>query len=257
MLLGIDHLVIVVSDLDQAAQDFSDLGFTVVPGGRHPVGSHNVLIPLADGCYIEIIAFYRKAADHRWWDPLQHGERLVDYCLQTNDLRGDTQKLRAAGVEIKDPVPWSRTRPDGYELKWLLSLAGPGHRGVAPFLIEDITPRSERIPQQFNHNNGALGIAKLIIAVGEWGQAGHWYHSLLGVPGERIENTSLGAAGLRFTLGPHILEFLSPVDPQSPLVNWLRLHGASPYSAHLHSGAASDRMLEPSLAHGARFYFTK
>jgi catechol 2,3-dioxygenase-like lactoylglutathione lyase family enzyme len=257
MVLGIDHLVIVVSDLDQAARDFTDLGFTVVPGGRHPVGSHNVLIPLADGSYIEIIAFYRKAADHRWWDPLQHGERLVDYCLRTNDLRGDTQKLRAAGVEIKDPVPWSRTRPDGYELKWLLSLAGPSHRGVAPFLIEDTTPRSERIPQQFNHNNGASGIAKLTIAVGEWRQAGQWYNSLLGVPGERIENTALGAAGLRFTLGPHILEFLSPVDPQSPIVDWLHLHGPSPYSAHLHSAATAEQMLEPSLAHGARFYFIK
>jgi catechol 2,3-dioxygenase-like lactoylglutathione lyase family enzyme len=257
MLLGIDHVVIVVSDLDQAARDFTELGFTVVPGGRHPVGSHNVLIPLADGSYIEIIAFYRKAADHRWWDPLQHGERLVDYCLQTNDLLGDTQKLRAAGVEIKDPVPWSRTRPDGYELKWLLSLAAPGYRGVAPFLIEDITARSERVPQQFNHQNGAYGIAKLTIAVGDWGEAGRWFHSLLGAPGEQVENKALGAAGLRFVLGPHRLEFLSPLDPQSPLVNWLKLYGPSPYSADLHSAATVDHMLEPSLAHGARFYFIK
>lgn len=257
MLLGIDHLVIVVSDLDQAARDFTNLGFTVVPGGRHPVGSHNVLMPLADGSYIEIIAFYRKAANHRWWDPLQHGERLVDYCLQTDDLRGDTEKLRAAGVDIKDPVPWSRTRPDGYELKWLLSLAGPGHRGVAPFLIEDITPRSERIPQQFNHNNGASGIAKLTIAVGEWAQAGQWYHSLLGAPGEAIEDTALGAKGLRFSVGPHIIEFVSPKDPQSPLVNWLRVYGSSPYSVKLHSATTTDQLLDLSLAHGARFYLTK
>lgn len=257
MFLGIDHLVIVVSDLDQAARDFGDLGFTVVPGGRHPVGSHNVLIPFADGSYVEIIAFYRKAADHRWWDPLQDGERLVDYCLQTDDLRGDTNKLRAAGVEIKDPVPWSRTRPDGYELKWLLSLAGRGHRGVAPFLIEDVTPRQERIPQQFNHHNGASGIAKLTLAVAERVQAGQWYQSVLGMPGEAIEDTVLGAKGLRFTVGPHIIEFLSPVDPQSPLVNWLRLYGSSPYSAALHGATTTDRLLDPSLAHGARFYLIR
>jgi catechol 2,3-dioxygenase-like lactoylglutathione lyase family enzyme len=257
MLLGIDHLVIVVSDLDQAARDFGDLGFTVIPGGRHPVGSHNVLMPLADGSYIEIIAFYRKATDHRWWDPLKHGERLVDYCLQTDDLRGDTNKLRAAGVEIKDPVPWSRTRPDGYEIKWLLSLAGAGHRGVAPFLIEDVTPRQERIPQQFNHKNGASGIAKLTIAVRESVQAGQWYQSVLGVSGEPIEDSVLGAKGLRFIVGPHVLEFLSPVDPQSPLVNWLRLHGSSPYSAALHGATTTARLLDPSLAHGARFYLIK
>ena len=61
MLQGIDHIVIVVSDLEQAAKDYEQLGFTVVPGGKHPVGSHNVLIALADGSYIEIIAFYREA----------------------------------------------------------------------------------------------------------------------------------------------------------------------------------------------------
>jgi hypothetical protein len=257
MILGIDHLVIVVNDLDQAARDFTALGFTVVPGGRHPVGSHNVLIPLADGAYIEIIAFYRKAADHRWWDPLQHGERLVDYCLQTDDLRGDTQKLRAAGVEIKDPVPWSRTRPDGYELKWLLSLAGPGYRGVAPFLIEDVTPRRERVPQQFNHKNGAFGIAKLTITLREWVQAGRWYESVLGISGEPTLSKTLEADGLRFTLGHHVLEFLSPVGSHSPLDEWLRLHGPSPYSAELYSSASTNHLLDLSLAHGARFYLKK
>jgi catechol 2,3-dioxygenase-like lactoylglutathione lyase family enzyme len=257
MILGIDHLVIVVNDLDQSARDFAALGFTVVPGGRHPVGSHNALISLADGSYIEIISFYRKAADHRWWDPLQHGERLVDYCLQTDDLRGDTQKLRAAGVEIKDPVPWSRTRPDGYELKWLLSLAGPTHRGVAPFLIEDVTPRTERVPQQFNHDNGVSGIRKLTVAVGDASQAGQWYQTLLGAPGKSVANPELAASGLRFTLGPHVIEFLFPTNPQSPLSNWLRLHGPSPYAAELHSAAGADRLLDPSLAHGARFYLTK
>ena len=146
MIQGIDHLVIVVKDLDQAAKDYEQLGFTVVPGGQHPVGSHNALIPFRDGSYVEIIAFYREAVDHRWWEPLVKGERFVDFCLQTDDLRGDTGKLRDAGVAINDPVPWSRKRPDGYELKWLLSLATGSHRGVAPFLIEDITPRAERIP---------------------------------------------------------------------------------------------------------------
>ena len=167
MLQGIDHIVIVVNDLEQAAKDYEQLGFTVVPGGKHPVGSHNVLISLADGSYIEIIAYYREALDHRWWDPLQKGERLVDFCMQTDDLQGDTLKLRAAGVAINDPVPWSRTRPDGYELKWLLSLAQGSHRGVAPFLIQDVTPREERIPQTFDHKNGATGIETVTVAVGE------------------------------------------------------------------------------------------
>jgi len=66
MLKGIDHLVIVVKDLPQAAKDYEQLGFTAVLGGRHPVGSHNALIAFRDGSYLDIIAFYREAPDHRW-----------------------------------------------------------------------------------------------------------------------------------------------------------------------------------------------
>src|SRR5262249_12580966 len=77
MLQGIDHIVIAVPDLDRAAQSYASLGFTVVQGGRHPVGTHNALIGFADGAYIELIAFYEKNTQHKWWEPLQKGGGLV------------------------------------------------------------------------------------------------------------------------------------------------------------------------------------
>ena len=257
MLQGIDHLVVVVKDLEQSASDYEKLGFTVVPGGKHPVGSHNALISFADGSYLEIIAFYREAPDHRWWNPLQQGERFVDYCMQTDDLHGDTKKLRDAGVAINDPVPWSRTRPDGYELKWILSLATGSHRGVAPFLIQDITPRQERIPQTFKHKNGAEGIEAITIAAGELSPIERWYKAVLGQDGTPIANEDLGARGRRYKIGPHILDFLLPLDPHSPLVNWMRLFGPSPYAMTLQSDSPSSIMLDPRLIHGANIAFAK
>jgi hypothetical protein len=251
MIKGIDHLVVVVKNLAQAAQDYEQLGFTVIPGGQHPVGSHNALISLADGSYLEIIAFYREAVDHRWWYPLSKGERFVEICLQTDNLRGDTQKLKNAGVAINDPVPWSRKRPDGYELKWLLALATGSHRGVAPFLIEDVTPRTERIPQQFSHKNGASGIDKVTVAVGELAQIEKWYGGLLDSSGAAITDNELGSEGLRFKAGPHVLEFLTPRDAASPLIDWLRRFGPSPYSAVLRGGDANARRLDIQLTHGA------
>jgi hypothetical protein len=251
MIQGIDHLVIVVNDLTQAAKDYEQLGFTVVPGGQHPVGSHNVLISFQDGSYLELIAFYREAVDHRWWEPLSKGERLVDLCFQTDDLRGDTKKLKEAGVVINDPVPWSRKRPDGYELKWLLSLATGSHRGVAPFLIEDVTPRNERIPQEFAHGNGVTGIAKITVAVGELAPIEKWYGALLGTKGESVAVPELGAEGLRFHAGPHVLDFLAPRDAASPLMDWLRRFGPSPYSAALRAESAKARQLSTALTHGA------
>jgi catechol 2,3-dioxygenase-like lactoylglutathione lyase family enzyme len=251
MIQGIDHLIIVVKDLAQAARDYEELGFTVVPGGQHPVGSHNALIALRDGSYIELIAFYREAVDHRWWEPLAKGERFVDFCLQTDDLRGDTAKLRDAGVAINDPVSWSRKRPDGYELKWLLSLATGSHRGVAPFLIEDITPRTERIPQDFDHQNSIAGIEKITVAVGELATIEKWYDALLGSNGQKIVNHDLGAEGLAFHAGPHIFEFLAPRDAASPLINGLRQFGPSPFSAVLKSDGGKGRSLDIGLTHGA------
>ena len=254
MIQGIDHLVVVVKDLAGATKDYEQLGFTVVPGGQHPVGSHNALIAFQDGSYLEIIAFYREAIDHRWWDPLRKGERLVDFCFQTDDLRGDTKKLKDAGAAINDPVPWSRKRPDGYELKWLLSLAAGSHRGVAPFLIEDVTPRTERIPQEFDHNNRVTGIAKITVAVGELAEIEKWYGAVLGQKAELITAGELDAAGLRFRAGSHVLEFLTPRGAASPLVDWLRTYGPSPYSAVLKGRGSAPVSLNASLAHGANLF---
>ena len=255
MFKGIDHLVIVVKDLEQAAKDYEQLGFTVVLGGYHPVGSHNALISFRDGSYIELIAFYREAPDHRWWGPLQKGERLVDYCAQTDDLRGDTQKLRDAGVAINDPVPWSRTRPDGYELKWLLSLVTGSHRGVAPFLIQDVTPRDERIPRKFHHKNGVTGIINLTLAVSEIEIITNCYKRVLDAPAETIRNEILRAEGVRFVVGPHALDFLMPVQSESPLADWLRSYGPSPYGATLKSPEAKSIKSTTALAHGANLFF--
>jgi catechol 2,3-dioxygenase-like lactoylglutathione lyase family enzyme len=255
MLQGIDHIVIVVNDLEQAAKDYERLGFTVVAGGKHPVGSHNILISLADGSYIEIIAFYREALDHRWWHPLQKGERLVDFCMQTDDLRGDTSKLRAAGVAINDPVPWSRTRPDGYELKWLLSLAQGSHRGIAPFLIQDVTPREERIPRTFDHKNGATGIESVTVAVSDFAEIQRWYNNALGNQGIPISDEKLQAQGTRYQIGPHKLDFMAPLGPASPLTDWLRAFGPSPYAATLRGNPASPIALDHKLTHGANLRF--
>lgn len=255
MLTGIDHIVIVVRNLERAAADYEKLGFTVIPGGQHPVGSHNVLIPFGDGSYIEIIGYYRLSPDHRWWQPLQRGEGLVDFCMQTDDLVGDTQKLRNAGVNINDPVPWSRTRPDGYQLKWLLSLAQTDHRGVAPFLIQDVTPREERVPQQFDHKNGAAGIGTVTVAVDHLPAVRHWYESILGQGRQPVEREDLQADGIRFKIGPHLLDFVRPLTQQSPLGEWLRQHGSSPYAATLRTDSRKPRTLESSLTHGAALSF--
>src|SRR5215831_74356 len=143
MFNGIDHFVIVVSELEAAIRDYTTAGFTVVRGGRHNIGTHNALIALADSAYIELIAFLDPGSAHPWYTALEKGGGLVDFCMQTDDLEADAEAMRRAGVPMGAASPMTRDRPDGFTVSWVLSIPGPPFNGRAPLLIKDETPRDE------------------------------------------------------------------------------------------------------------------
>ncbi|MBI2469540.1 MAG: VOC family protein [Candidatus Rokubacteria bacterium] len=248
MLTGIDHLVIAVGDLETAIARYTELGFTVVLGGRHPVATHNALIALADGAYLELLAFYEETPGHRWWGLLG----LIDFCLRTDDLAGDTEAFRRAGVDMDGPRPFSRVRPDGYTLRWLLSVPRGSHRGVAPFLIQDETPREERVPREPQHPNRVVGIIELTVAVYEVGAVQRWYEEALGQTGQPVGLLHLGADGVDFTVGAHRLRFLAPRGKRGSLRDWLVTRGPSPYAATLLTAYGPAGLLDPARTLGAR-----
>jgi catechol 2,3-dioxygenase-like lactoylglutathione lyase family enzyme len=253
MLKGIDHIVVAVPDLETAITNYSDLGFTVVRGGEHPsIGSHNALIAFQDGAYIELIAFRKPDVEHRWIQLLKKGGGLVDYCMQTDDLKSDMATFRAAGATLTDIMPLSRTRPDGYKLDWVLSAAVGPHQGMAPFLIEDITPREERVPAQIEHNNGVTGIGTMTLAVRETDPVRQWYKALLNSEGETVEREDLKATGLRFRIGPHTFDYLVPQGNASPLRKLLDEREATVYSASLKT-TGDARVLDLQKTLNARF----
>ncbi|MBI4609661.1 MAG: VOC family protein [Candidatus Rokubacteria bacterium] len=255
MLLGIDHIVVVVPDLEAAVRSYASLGFTVVPGGRHPIGTHNALIAFADGSYLELIAFYEANAEHRWWAPLQKGGGLVDFCMRTDDLRGDTAAFRQAGANIEDPKPLTRVRPDGYKLSWVLSIPHGPHRGVAPFLIEDETPREERVPRESVHPNRVTGIGTVTVAVDNVATVRGWYAAILRADGREVERAEVDAAGERFVIGPHVFDFVAPRGPGSPVARWISTRGSSPYAATLTTTSGKKRSLDEAKTLGARLSF--
>jgi len=175
MLRQLDHVVMVVRDLDSATDDYRRRGFTVTPGGEHADGlTHNALIPFADGSYLELVAFHepRRGITHRWWKIAADGGGLADFALLSDDLSADAAAL--GGLVANPPLQGGRTRPDGTELKWRTAVLVP----PLPFLIEDLTPRDLRVPggAQTQHANGATGIALVAIgahdvAEAEWGYA--------------------------------------------------------------------------------------
>lgn len=181
-LLGLDHVVIAVQDLQRAQVQCAAQGFTVQPGGRHPGRtSHNALIVFADGSYIELIAWQAPAPQERWWRTLQaSGDGMVDFALLPRDTAAAIDAARARGLAtITGPIEGSRQRPDGTLLQWRTARQA---RADLPFLCGDVTPRAWRVPEgdARRHANGASGIAQLQVAVQDLAVSVERYRALLG-----------------------------------------------------------------------------
>jgi catechol 2,3-dioxygenase-like lactoylglutathione lyase family enzyme len=150
MILGIDHVLIAVEDLEKAMDLYRRLGFQVMPGGEHPtVGTHNALVPLANGSYLELIGVKKPELAQGFpfgkqvLEALAGPNRLAGFVLETMDYNGDVQAIRDRGLEIAKAPPGGRVRPDGQQVSW--RTAHPENPRL-PFLIQDTTPRALRVP---------------------------------------------------------------------------------------------------------------
>jgi hypothetical protein len=85
-----------------------------------------------------------------------------------------------------------------------------------PVLVEDHTPRDERIPRERVHENGVTGIAAITIATDDVHRSRGWWSALLAQAGTDVERADLDAAGVRFDAGPHAIELLAPRAPDRP-----------------------------------------
>lgn len=93
MMLELDHLAISAGTLEQGtAWAEAVLGVALAAGGAHPhMGTHNRLLSLGPGLYLEIIAVDPAAArpDHpRWFDldRFTGPPRLTNWICRTDDL---------------------------------------------------------------------------------------------------------------------------------------------------------------------------
>jgi catechol 2,3-dioxygenase-like lactoylglutathione lyase family enzyme len=254
MIHGIDHIVVVVADLETAIAGYVDMGFTVVRGGRHSgLNTHNALIAFGDGCYFELIAFLGAGpAEHWWYQALQDGGGLTDFCVQTDNLELDAAAFRNAGAAIGMPFAMGRERPDGYRINWELAVNDGDTRGLVPFLIRDLTPRDERVPHERTHRNQATGVQSLAFAVAELGPICAIYEKALGRRGETIERADVDGAGVRFALGPHELQLIAPQKSSGLVAERLRSRGPSPLEVKLTGSDAHRGVVDLTRAHGAR-----
>ena len=240
MLTRLDHLVILVRDLELASADYESLGFAVTPGGEHADGlTRNALVPFEDGTYFELVSFLdpEDPTDNVWgWRGFLPYEGLIDYCAASDDLDSDASRLESLGFVIDGPDDGGRLLPDGGEIRWRSARIRQEGR-LLPFLIEDLTPRELRVPggPAARHPNGATCISRLETSAPDARQASSSLSALADITNDTETSVLLGAC------------VLSPVSMQTRDAK-----GAGPSAVEL-VGAEPEvpRELDPVLAHGA------
>lgn len=254
MANGIDHVVIGVRDLEQAAADYEALGFTVTPGGEHAGGAtHNALIGFADGTYLELIAFTdpERPQEHRWWSKIAAGEGLIDFALRSDGLAAEASRLRDAGLANDGPQEGGRLRPDGERVAWR-NLVVENPDVSLPFLIEDVTPRELRVPAgtAANHLNGVMGVDGLTVAVDDLDKGAAIFAALLNADAETTGSAAGTGEARRLAVGPHWVELVRlgvlDAEPREALAT-----RRGPVGLILHRFTGVGNALSPDLTHGA------
>jgi len=245
MPTAIDHVIILAEDLDTAMQQYTDLGFTVIPGGKHARFTHNALVTFQDGSYLELIAFYEapdasKNEGHRWFKHVGKGGGLIDFAVGTPDVTAVVKETTERGLHYDGPHPGQRARPDGEQLRWQSAMVGGTDSTALPFVIEDITDRGLRVPADGStHANGVRGIAKLVVAADDLDAAVRDFQALLGV--DAPDTQADGSA--TFSVGPHTVEVVAATTDS----------GAGPIELQLIADEAKS--IDPASASNANLTF--
>jgi catechol 2,3-dioxygenase-like lactoylglutathione lyase family enzyme/extradiol dioxygenase family protein len=213
MLTAIDHIIIGVHDLEQAATQFSQkLGLAVSGGGIHPTGgTANRIIVIGD-TYLELIAIHNHAeAQQSMLDQLTIHEGYLNFVLASNDIEADSRAMADRGISILGPTPGSLRSADGRTRSWSrTNIDRPDLAQRYPFVIQHDSAGEERrfrlagwtTPPE--HALGTTQVRSTTIAVANLAEATQRYQRIYGLqPSDTFTGEADGwdAMLLAFPLG--------------------------------------------------------
>lgn len=170
-ILGADHVVVTVRDLDASAAAWRKLGFTVSPGGTHSphIGTGNYTIMFQHD-YLELLGVLTETDQNKpTRDFLAKREGIERTAFTTDSAAGGAAELKKRGLEPLGPVHFARPveLPNGGTgeakfnvFRWPL-VENPG--GMRIFACEHLTRDTVWIPELMAHANGAQAIARIEI----------------------------------------------------------------------------------------------
>ena len=211
MFTALDHIIIGVNDLEQAAITFTQkLGLSVSGGGIHPSGgTANRIIVIGD-TYLELIAVRTPAeAQQSMIKRLAKGDGYLNFVLASNDIMTDAAAMVACGTTIIGPNPGELRSSGGRSRAW--TRADIERRDLTqhyPFLIEHDSTGEERrfrlagwtTPP--DHPLGATKILSTTIAVENLAEATQRFQQIYGLqPSAPFSENTWDASLVSFPLG--------------------------------------------------------
>jgi hypothetical protein len=178
-VIGIDHAVVVVDDLEKAAGTWKALGFAVSPRGTHSphMGTGNYTIML-DPDYVELLGVIEpteyNAPTRGFLD--KRGEGIERIAFTAIDSADGAEEIRARGFPPIGPIDFERpvTLPDGSQsaarfrvFQWPVDEA-PG--GIRIFACQHKTRQTVWIPKLMTHANGARRLRQVLIVTSDPGR---------------------------------------------------------------------------------------
>ncbi|HET6520550.1 MAG TPA: VOC family protein [Geminicoccaceae bacterium] len=211
-ITGIDHVVILVRDLDAARSTFQRLGFQTSPRGVHSdhIGTHNHTIMLEDD-YFEVLAV-RTPTDlnARWREALERREGVHIIALRTPDAAAAAAELRARGVPAGEPVRFSRPVDTpagppveaGFVVAFIPAEATPA---ANMFACQHLTPELVWLPELREHPNTAERLESVTVVVDDPAAVAEPYAALFGAG-----NVSAIGGMVTVTTGNTPIRFVTP-----------------------------------------------
>jgi hypothetical protein len=170
-ILGADHVVVTVRDLDAAAAQWKKLGFTLSPRGTHSpqMGSGNYTIMFGED-YLELLGVLHETEQNKpTRDFLKNREGIERTAFTTDNAAAGAAELKSRGLEPLGPVHFGRpvdlsnggTGEAKFNVfRWPLA-ESPG--GMRIFACQHLTRNTVWIPELQKHANGASRIVAIEI----------------------------------------------------------------------------------------------
>ncbi|RIX97422.1 VOC family protein [Aureimonas flava] len=177
-VLGIDHPLIAVRDIDTMRERYAALGFRMTPVGRHPWGTSTSLAIFRD-CLIELMGVYDETLiDEKALEGFSFGRAVRDdlkaregislCALHSDDAEKDVATLSARGVACQGTIAFGRdvTLPDGQADRTattLKILASDDLPRLSNFACQQHRRDLVEVPAWMDHPNGCTGYAGVAI----------------------------------------------------------------------------------------------